>query len=96
MPTDVAQAVEIDPGLLAAIAALPVSRSVSHCGAAFEVSPFDLYATCPECGQRVKVRGFTAGPELEDVFDAVFTWMSQPGAAEAARRRMRELADDVD
>lgn len=95
MPAEAVAPVDIDPGLPDAIAALPASRAVSHCGAEFAVSPFDVYAACPACGARVKVRGFTAGPELEDVFDAVFLWMQQPGAADAARRRMRELADDA-
>ncbi len=96
MPADTAAPVDIDPGLLDAIDGLPASRTASHCGTEFDVSPFDLYAVCPGCGARVKVRGFTAGPELEDVFDAVFAWMQQPGGAEAARRRMRELAADID
>lgn len=80
--------------LLAEIAALPVHREVTHCGTTFAVSPFDVYATCPGCGTRLKVRSFGGSPELEDVFDAVFTWMNQPGAQGAADARRRALAED--
>ncbi len=100
MPTEAVTTVNIDPELLAAVAALPASRTVSHCGAEFAVSPFDLYATCPACKARLKVRGFTAGPELVDVFDAVFAWMekSLPSFKAATLRRQElvaELPDDM-
>jgi hypothetical protein len=62
----------------------------------FSVSPFDVYATCPHCGPRVKVRSFTAAAEIEDVFDAVFTWMLQDNAAELARQRQETLREDWD
>ena len=45
-------------------------------GETVRVGPFDLYATCPACGQRVKVRAFSASPDVEDVFDAVFGWIT--------------------
>ena len=96
MPTSNLTDVEISPGLLDAIASFPLHRDVTHCGTTFRVSPFDLYATCPTCAQRVKVRAFAAVPELEDVFDAVFAWMSQPGAAELVRRRQQEIAAAAD
>lgn len=82
--------------LVEAITALPVRREVHHCETTFQVSPFDIYATCPACKARVKVRSFAASTELEDVFDAVMAWMLQPGAEEAVRRRMAELAADPD
>ncbi len=87
-------AVEVSPELLDAISQLPVSRDVQHCGQPFTVSPLDLYATCPQCRSRVKLRSFAAVPELEDVFDAVFAWMNQPGAAELVEKRRREIAAD--
>lgn len=87
---------DVTPALIDAIAALPVRREVSHCGNTFTVSPLDLYATCPTCGTRVKVRGFSAGPEVEDVFDAVLEWMLRPGAEAAARARLAEVAADPD
>lgn len=93
-PMVVAPLVDVGPRLLTAIATLPVSRVVRHCASDVVVSPFDQYADCPACGRRVKARSYTAGAGLEDLFDAVFTWMQQPGAAQAARRRMRELAAD--
>jgi hypothetical protein len=94
MPTQRTAPVDVSPELLDAIASFPVVREVTHCGATFRVSPFDIYATCPACGARLKVRSFAAGPELEDIFDAVFAWMAQPGAAELVRRRQQELAAD--
>ena len=87
---------DVSPDLVAAIAAYPTHRDVSHCGGTFRVPPFDVYAVCPACGQRVKVRSFAAVPELEDVFDAVFAWMNQPGAAAAADDRRRAIAADPD
>src|SRR4051812_19229166 len=80
--------------LLEAIRCFPVRREVNHCGEVFAVSPFEFYAECPRCGARVKVRSFAAVTELEDVFDAVFEWMSQPEAQEIARRRQQILAED--
>ena len=79
-----------------AIRAFPVSREVLHCGNVFSASPFAIYSTCPLCKTRIKLRSFTASTEIEDVFDAVFEWMSQPGAKETAAVRMSEIAADTD
>jgi hypothetical protein len=94
MPTSNITPVDISPELLEAVAAFPLYRDVSHCGSSFRVSPFDFYATCPTCGTRIKVRSFSANPELEDVFDAVFAWMNQPGAAELVRGRQQAIRSD--
>ena len=83
-------------GLVEAIASFPIQRDVHHCGTTFNVSPFDIYVTCPVCKKRVKVRSFAAVTEIEDIFDAVMTWMLQPGASEAVQRRMAEIAADSD
>lgn len=96
MATGLAAGVDVPQALLDAIAAQPVARAVAHCGKTFAVSPFDIYATCPLCKARIKVRSFGAVAELEDVFDAVFAWMNQPGAAEAAQKRRVEIAQDTD
>ncbi len=80
--------------LIEAIHALPTRREVEHCGRRFEVAAFEMYATCPQCGQQVKLRGFSAIPEIEDVFDAVFSWMNQPGALEAVERRPVHLKEN--
>jgi hypothetical protein len=85
---------EIPPGLLDAIQSLPVQREVEHCGHRMTVSPFDIYADCPQCGSRLKVRSFSAAVEIEDVFDAVFEWMIQPMAQEVAKRRQETLAEE--
>ena len=86
--------VEVHAELLDAIASFPVVRTVHHCGNTFGVSPFAVYAVCPDCRARLKVRSFAGVPELEDVFDAVFAWMNRPGAARAADERRREMAED--
>jgi hypothetical protein len=82
--------------LIEAIREFPVQREVEHCGSQFAVSPFDFYATCPHCGKQVKVRSFAAVTEMEDVFDAVFEWMTQPGAAATVHRRIAEIEVDKD
>lgn len=90
------QDVEIPPDLIESIEMFPLHREVSHCGETFQVSPFDIYANCPRCGCRIKVRSFAVGSELEDLFDAVFTWMNQPGAEELVRRRRQVIQQDQD
>ena len=82
------------PALLDAIAALPLRRDGSHRGPPSAATPRAFYRKPPACGKSVKVRAFAAVPEVEDVFDAVFAWMSQPGAAELVRRRQQQIADD--
>lgn len=82
--------------LVEAIASLPLHRDVRHCGENFQVSSFAIYATCPVCESRVKVRAFATATEVEDVFDAVFTWMNQPGALELVHQRQQEIAADSD
>jgi hypothetical protein len=85
---------EITGELIEAIRSFPVRRQVEHCGAQISVDPFDFYAACPRCGSRIKVRSFSGTGEIEDVFDAVFEWMNQPAAREAAERRQTALADE--
>jgi hypothetical protein len=87
---------DISPQLLETIRSLPVHRSVTHCGETFVISPFDIYAACPRCATRFKVRSFAGITELEDVFDAVFTWMRQPGAEEIVRQRQQVLKEEED
>jgi hypothetical protein len=86
----------ISPELLDAVKALPSQRTVRHCGTTFVVNPFDIYVMCPTCGQQIKVRAFSGSVEIEDVFDAVFTWMSHPETAEAARQRIAAICNDMD
>ena len=87
---------QIPPGLIDSIASFPLQREVRHCGQTFHVSAFDFYAACPRCGVRIKVRSFAAVVELEDVFDAVFAWMSQPGAEDLVRSRQKVIEEDKD
>lgn len=85
---------DIPAELLEAIRSFPTRREVEHCGASIVVEPFDIYADCPRCGARIKVRSFSATGEIEDVFDAVFEWLNQAGAEPIARRRRQALQDE--
>jgi hypothetical protein len=87
---------EVSPNLVEAIRTFPLQREIEHCGQRLLVSPFDYYAECPHCHNRIKVRSFSGVPELEDVFDAVFEWLNQPQAEEVARRRQQEIREDAD
>src|SRR5437588_8855010 len=86
--------VEIPLDLIEVIKSFPLRREVAHCGSTFEVSPFDIYADCPRCKAQIKTRSFSAGSEIEDVFDAVFEWMNQPGAEEVVRRRRQAISEE--
>jgi hypothetical protein len=79
-----------------AIRSFPLERQVEHCGSKWSVSPFDIYATCPDCGAQIKLRSFSALPEIEDVFDTVLEWMLQPGARELVKRRQQAIEADRD
>ena len=86
--------IDVSPDLIEALRIFPRERAVEHCGSKFVSSPLDLYATCPLCGKRIKLRAFSAAGEIEDIFDAVFEWMNHPGAAEHARRRQGAIEAD--
>jgi hypothetical protein len=85
-------ALEISRDLIEAIRAFPVRREIEHCGARIAFDPFDFHVVCPRCGVQIRVRSFSAVPEIEDVLDAVFEWMIQEGAREVAERRQAVLA----
>lgn len=85
---------DIPPALAEAIRSFPLHREVEHCGRKMMVSPFDVYATCPHCGSPLKLRSFSAACEIEDLFDAVFEWLTQPQAAELMRRRQEAIQAD--
>jgi len=88
--------VDIPSSLINAIHSFPLEREVEHCGSKFVVSSFDIYATCPRCRDQLKLRSFSAVAEVEEVFDAVFEWMLQPGARELAERRQQAIESDSD
>lgn len=88
--------VDLSSDIIEAIRSLPLEREVEHCGARMLVSPFDFYTTCPRCGAEVKLRSFSGVIEIEDVFDAVLEWISQPGAAQIVRRRQEILAKEIE
>jgi hypothetical protein len=84
----------ISEELLEQIRSFPVRRETEHCGVRIAVDAFAFYAVCPQCGSRIKVRSFAGTAEIEDVFEAVFEWMNQPGAEETASRRRIDLAQE--
>jgi len=73
---------------------MPTARDIQHCGAVWSVSPFDIYARCPRCGLQIKLRSFSASPEIEDVFDAVFEWMNQSATDALVQRRRNAIRED--
>jgi len=80
--------------LIQEIKSFPLRRGVEHCSNVFYISPFKIYATCPHCGLEIKVRSFSSVTEVEDVFDAVFESMSQPGALHYAQERQEKIKED--
>jgi hypothetical protein len=84
------------PQVIEDLRQFPIHREVEHCGQKFQVSPFDIYATCPQCGCQIKVRSFSATFEVEDLFDAIFEWLQQPVVQEYVRRRQAVLATKRD
>lgn len=86
----------IPAGLTDAIRSFPAEREVEHCGVRFRVSALEMYADCPECGTRVKLRGFSSRDEIEDVIDAVLEWMLDPVAKQAAASRQELIANDLE
>ncbi len=83
----------VDSEIIEAIESFPLSREVEHCESKFSVSPFEIYADCPRCKAQIKLRGFTSSYEIEDVFDAVFLWMSRPEALEIAQARRQKIIE---
>lgn len=85
---------EISQSLLDAIRSCSLARVATHCGSRFSVSPLAIYAECPHCGQRLKLRSYAGVPEIEDAIDAVLEWLNDPTARAAALARQAELAND--
>lgn len=84
----------IDPELMQAIRSFPIERQMNHCGLEFTVSPFAIYAACPKCGVKMKLRSLTACCEIPDIFEAVFQWLERPGAQELARKAVQDLREE--
>lgn len=85
----------VSPRLIDEIRTYPLSKIVEHCGSDISISPFDIYATCKSCGKRIKVRSFSASPEIEDIFDAVFEWLEKPEAQSLYKKRQKEILEDI-
>lgn len=93
MPNEKYKTVRADSELIEAIGSFPLAKEIEHCGDTFLVEPFEIYAACPKCGGQIKLRSFSASYEIEDVFDAIFLWMSKPEALEVMRRRQQKLIE---
>jgi hypothetical protein len=86
--------VELRSDLIEAIRTFPLERDVEHCCKRITVSAFDFYVKCPRCGHELKLRSFSAIPEIDDMFDAVFEWVERPGARDLMHRRQVALRAD--
>jgi len=96
MTSEACRQIDIRAGLIEAIRSFPLERELEHCGVRITVSPFDFYAECPQCHERIKLRSVSGTTELEDVFDAVFEWMNQPSTLEITRRRQLAIEEDAE
>lgn len=94
MEAEKSRHMEIPSDLIMGIKSFPSQREIQHCGKPFAVPAFDIYAVCPYCRSRIKVRSFSAVTEIEDVFDAVFEWMNRPEMVEVVRRRRQTIKED--
>ena len=82
---------EITESLLDAIRGFPAMRDFEHCGTPQKISSFAIYARCSRCGMEVKTRAFSGVLEIEDVFDAVFEWMTDPANRSVAEERIQAI-----
>jgi ATP-dependent Clp protease ATP-binding subunit ClpA len=80
--------------LVDAVRSFPLKRQVNHCGKLTEVSPFDFYFECPECGLVTKLRSSSGVSEIEDLFDAFCEWLDQPGALDVVQKRQQDIRED--
>jgi ribosomal protein S27E len=65
------------------------------CGLETQYHSLQIYAACPECGRRQKLRSFGGiGTEIQDVFDAVLEWFVEEGTFENALKRYQGIKQD--
>jgi hypothetical protein len=84
-------ALELDD-LIEEIRVLPRTKSFTCCGRTMDVSTLDMYAQCPTCGKRSKLRGYGAiGTEIQDVIDAVLRWMGTGQEFERILQRKKAM-----
>lgn len=85
---------DLSAAVVDAIESFPTVREVNHCGRTFAVPSLDIYAACPQCGSRLKVRAMSGATEVEDLFDAFATWLTAPGASQLIQARQRQIVED--
>lgn len=74
------------------IEALPRTKPFSCCGQTTEVCTLDIYAQCPVCKKKSKLRGYgPIGTEIQDMIDAVLKWLGSGKEFEMVMRRKREI-----
>ncbi len=66
-----------------------------RCGHKQKVYSLVIQSHCEKCNTPVKLRRFTAAPEIEDVIDAVLFWLGEGEEFELAMERKR-LIDSED
>jgi hypothetical protein len=71
----------------------PTERSVQRCDT--DRSRARILFELSEVRRNDQLRPF-GGTEIEDLFDAVFEWMNQPGAESIVRRRREAIAEHAD
>jgi len=96
MHTDKREDLGISGSLLEAIKSFPLQREIEHCGQKFSTLSLDIYGICPKCGKEVKLRSFSAVPELEDVFDAFIAWTLKSGVMDVMARRQKALKEELE
>lgn len=70
----------------------PRTTSFTCCEKATEVSILQMYAPCPVCKTRTKLRGFgPIGTETQDLIDEVLAWMGTGHHLAAVLRRKSEI-----
>jgi hypothetical protein len=82
--------------LIDTINKLPHERTFvcTKCGQAGTASILSIYSDCQRCSTRHKLRGYGAmGDEVEDIIDAVLTWMGSGATLDAVMRRKREIEE---
>jgi hypothetical protein len=94
MPVARPPELDLSAAVVDAIESFPTVREVSHCGRTFAIPSLDIYAACPHCGSRLKVRAMSGATEIEDLFDAFATWLMAPGASQLIQARQRRIAED--
>ncbi len=80
------------------IESLPHYREFTckQCGHRQSAYSLTIQARCERCNTPVKLRRYAATPEIEDVIDAVLSWLGQGREFELAMERKRVIDSSAD